>query len=231
MAAAQPEETGPVAAGSAADAMTGTHLTIRPAILYTGTPVVLVATRNPDGSANLAPASSYWALGRMLVIGLETDGQSAANVLAHPELTVSFPSPGLWRAVEAIANVTGRSPVPEVKAARYRHEPDKFALAGLTPQPSELVTPPRVAECALQVEAVVRQADRGVGDYLVVQAEAVRVHAAPEIVVPGTDHVDPRTWRPIVYSFRHYYGLGEEVGRRPTSDVVGPAGAADGRSS
>ena len=112
-------------------------------------------------------------------------------------------------------------PVPEGKRPRYRHVADKFAAAGLTPQPSEAVAPPRVAECALQLEAVVRRATPGVGDYHMVEAEVVRVHAAPEIVVPGTDHIDPRAWQPTIYSFRHYFGLGAEHGFRPTSDVAG----------
>ncbi|MFT4210753.1 MAG: flavin reductase family protein [Microbacterium sp.] len=197
------------------------HVAIRPSILYVGTPVMLIATRNPDGSANLAAASSYWALGRMLVIGLEADGQTAANVTAHPELTVSFPQPELWPAVEAIADTTGSDPVPAAKASRYRHVADKFAAAGLTAQESEIVVPPRVAECALQLEAVARRITPGLGDYHLVEAEVVRVHAIPEIVVPGTEHVDPRAWRPTIYSFRHYYGLGQEHGHRPASDVAG----------
>ena len=76
---------------------------IRPKILCVGTPVFLVSTENPDGSFNLAPASSYWALGQMLVLGLETDGQSVQNLLERPGFTVNFPSPAHWRAVERLA--------------------------------------------------------------------------------------------------------------------------------
>ena len=36
------------------------HQTIEPAILYFGTPVVLISTLNEDGSPNLAPMSSAW---------------------------------------------------------------------------------------------------------------------------------------------------------------------------
>ena len=36
------------------------HRTIDPAILYFGTPVVLVSSTNEDGSPNLAPMSSAW---------------------------------------------------------------------------------------------------------------------------------------------------------------------------
>ena len=102
------------------------HVVIRPKVLYVGTPVFLVSTVNADGSFNLAPASSYWALEQMLVLGLETDGQSAQNVLERPELVVSFPHPELWPAVEKLADVTGRDPVPETKAARYRFEPHEI---------------------------------------------------------------------------------------------------------
>lgn len=36
------------------------HLTISPSVLYFGTPVVLIVTRNPDGTPNVAPMSSAW---------------------------------------------------------------------------------------------------------------------------------------------------------------------------
>lgn len=199
------------------------HITITPSIHYVGTPVMLLATRNPDGTTNLSAASSFWALGQHLVIGLETDSRTYDNVSAHPELTVNFPSPHLWEAVESIADTTGRNPVPDAKAARYRHEADKFALAGLTSEPSDKVQPPRVAECALQLEAQVRRVTEGVGAYAMVEAEVVRVHASPEIVKPGTQHVDPRQWQPLLYSYRHYFSIGSELGHRPTSDTHGEA--------
>ncbi len=188
------------------------HRVIRPRILYVGTPVFLVSTENPDGSFNLAPASSYWALGQMLVLGLETDGQSVQNLLERPGFTVNFPSPAHWRAVERLAALTARHPVPAAKADRYRHEPAKFAAAALHAEESDLVAPPRVRECALQFEAEVRRATPGWDDaYVLVEAEVVRVHAAPEIVAEG-DHIDPRAWQPLIYSFKHYFGLGDEVG-------------------
>jgi len=55
--------------------------TTNPAILYFGTPVVLVSSLNPDGSANLAPMSSAWWLGWRCMLGF--GGRSAApqNIL------------------------------------------------------------------------------------------------------------------------------------------------------
>ena len=195
------------------------HVTIRPSILYVGTPVMLIASLNPDGSPNLAPASSYWALEQLLVIGLEDGGQTIENVSRTRELTVNFPSPTLWAAVEAIADTTGKDPVPTEKAHRYTHVHDKFAAAGLTPVPSDVVAPPVVKECELQLEATVRRITDGVGPYSIVEAQVQRVHANQDIVIPGTHHIDPRRWEPTIYSFRHYFGVGTEHGHRPTTDV------------
>ena len=189
------------------------HVTITPSILYFGTPVVLLSTENADGTFNLAPMSSAWALGQVIVLGLGADGQTAGNLRDGGDLVINVPAPAQWAAVERLAPLTGRNPVPEGKHDTFRFEPEKFAAAGLRPEPSQLVRPPRVAECPLQLEA--RAADVRLGleeDFLIVQAEVLRVHADPRIVVPGTQHVDPRRWSPLIYNFRHYFGLGPELG-------------------
>jgi flavin reductase (DIM6/NTAB) family NADH-FMN oxidoreductase RutF len=190
------------------------YVTIEPNILYFGTPVVLVTTENPDGTPNLAPMSSAWALGQVVVLGLGAEGQTAANLAARPELVVNLPSPDMWQAVERLAPLTGRDPVPAHKQARFRYEPAKFAAAGVAPIPSELVAPPRVAGCPLQLEAVavdVRPDTKG--DFVIVQAAVRRVHADDRVVIPGTSHVDTDRWGPLVYNFRHYFGLGHRLGK------------------
>jgi flavin reductase (DIM6/NTAB) family NADH-FMN oxidoreductase RutF len=204
-----------------ADAQADTHRVIQPSILYFGTPVVLLTTENEDGTANLAPISSAWALGQYLVLGLGSESHTARNLAARPELVVNVASPELWDRVERLAPLTGADPVPESKRAVYRHEPDKFAAAGLTPIGSDLVTPPRVAECALQLEARVRALTPG-GDglFLSVECEVLRVHAAERVVVPGTHHVDPAIWSPLIYNFRHYHGLTPEVGHGFRSETA-----------
>ncbi|WP_350279066.1 flavin reductase family protein [Kribbella sp. HUAS MG21] len=190
-----------------------THLTIEPSILYVGTPVALLSTTNEDGTANLAPMSSAWALDDVVVLGLGVTGQTAINLRARPELVVNYPSPALWESVERLASLTGADPVPAEKRARFRHERAKFAAAGLTPVAAEFVAPPRVAECPLQFEATVDHAELDAkGNFLIVQARVLRVHAAERVVVPGTSYVDPAAWSPLIYNFRHYFGLGAELG-------------------
>ncbi|MFI1333935.1 flavin reductase family protein [Streptomyces sp. NPDC020845] len=189
------------------------HIEIEPSILYFGTPVVLLSTENQDGSFNLAPISSAWALGHTVVLGLGREGQTARNLLSRPDVVINLPAPGQWRAVERLAPLTGRSPVPSTKARGCRFEPDKFGAAGLREEPSQVVRPPRVAECPIQLEARAERVRPDVaGGFVIVEAVVRKVHADPRIVVPGTDHVDPAAWSPLVYNFRHYFGLGPELG-------------------
>ncbi|HEY1642681.1 MAG TPA: flavin reductase family protein [Streptosporangiaceae bacterium] len=200
------------------------HVTITPSILYFGTPVVLLSTENEDGSANLAPMSSAWVLGQVIVLGVGIEGQTAANLRRRPELVVNLPAPDQWPAVERLAPLTGRHPVPAGKRGVFRFEPDKFAAAGLRPEPSDLVAPPRVAECPLQLEARAARAEPGTGgNFVLVEAEVLRVHADPRLVVPGTQHVAPDRWSPLIYNFRHYFGLGPELGHTFRSQTTAPA--------
>jgi flavin reductase (DIM6/NTAB) family NADH-FMN oxidoreductase RutF len=200
------------------------HATIDPAILYFGTPVVLVSTRNPDGSANLAPISSAWWLGRSCLLGFGARSHTPANILREGECVINLPSVEEVDAVNRLAKTTGSDPVPPHKQTMgYRHERDRFAVAGLTPLASDLVAPPRVAECPVHLEAVLverhplEDADpfrRGMLVALEMRIE--RVHVAEAIRMPGTEHrIDPERWRPLMMSFCEFFGLGAKL--RPST--------------
>lgn len=205
------------------------HVTIEPSILYVGTPVALLSTVNDDATFNLAPMSSAWALGDVVVLGVGKPGQTAHNLLHRPELVINYPSPEQWEAVERIAGLTGRHPVPDSKRARFRFEREKFKAAGLTPVASEQVGPPRVAECPLQFEATAVHVDfDAAGNFLVIQAKVLQIHADERIVVPGSSYVDPAAWSPLIYNFRHYFGLGSELGESFRTET--PRRAATDRS-
>ncbi|WP_037885453.1 flavin reductase family protein [Streptomyces viridochromogenes] len=203
---------------------TDTHRVVRPSILYFGTPVVLLTTENDDGTFNLAPISSVWALGQHIVLGLGSESQTAHNLAARSELVINVASPELWEQVESLAPLTGADPVPASKRAVYRYEPDKFAASGLTPADSHIVRPPRVAECALQLEARVRAlTPGGAGLFFSVECDVLRVHADERIVVPGTHRIDPARWSPLIYNFRHYHGLAPEIGYGFRSETANTA--------
>jgi flavin reductase (DIM6/NTAB) family NADH-FMN oxidoreductase RutF len=197
------------------------HLVISPSILYFGTPVALLTTENDDSTANLAPVSSAWALGQVVVLGLMRSSQTAHNLTTRPDVVISLPAPELWPAVERLATLTGRDPVPDDKRELYRHERAKFEAVGLRAEPSHLVRPPRVVGCPLQLEARAERVRPDVADrFLIVEARVLRVHADARIVVPGTDHIDPATWSPLIFNFRHYHGLGPELGHSFRSQTV-----------
>ncbi len=193
---------------------------VHPRILYFGTPVVLLTTENEDGTPNITPMSSAWALGDRVVLGLGEGGQGLANLRARPQCVINLPDGTHWRAVEALAPLTGACPVPESKRSQFRHAQDKFAASGLTAEASIKVNPPRIAECPLQIEAEVEEirmtGDRG--PFAIIEARAVAVHAHEDILADDT-HIAPRLWSPLIYSFRHYFSLGEELGKTFRAEV------------
>ena len=194
--------------------------TIEPKILYFGTPVVLISSMNEDDTPNLAPMSSAWALGWTILLGLGTSGKTYENLTRHGECVLNLPSEELWAAVETLAPLTGKTPLPAHKQGRFRYEPDKFTAAGLTPLASLCVAPPRVAECLLQMEARVRRiipigAD---DDAAAVEVEVIKVHAHESIIHSG-DYLHPQKWKPLIYNFRHYFGLGGELGKSFRSET------------
>jgi flavin reductase (DIM6/NTAB) family NADH-FMN oxidoreductase RutF len=203
------------------------HRVITPKILYWGTPVVLISTLNEDGSPNLAPMSSAWWLGQQAMLGMSGRSQTVRNLRRNPQCVLNLPSADLVDAVDRLALTTGSDPVPEYKAAMgYRHEREKFGVAGLTPKASERVAPPRVAECTVQMEAEVvafHHFGPAEGTLVGMEARILRVHADPRILVPGSDsYVDPDRWRPLIMSFCEFYGLGGKVHPSRLGEVYGP---------
>ncbi|MGC8609531.1 MAG: flavin reductase family protein [Thermoplasmata archaeon] len=190
-------------------------ININPEILYFGTPVVLVSTVDKNGNINLAPISSAWALGYSVVLGIGTESKTMENLKETGECTLSFPEGTLWKSIEKLAPLTGKYPVPADKAEKFRYESDKFSAAGLIPSPSEIVKPPGVRECRLQMEAFVKNihplSDLNVKAGII-EVKVVRVHADRNLII-GEKYVNAKDWNPLIYSFRHYFSLGTELGK------------------
>jgi len=100
-----------------------------------------------------------------------------------------------------------------------RFEPDKFGAAGLTPVDSDAVEPPRIAECPVQLEAVLESAhpmaasdpDRR-GRLVGLEVRIVRVHVEESLLLDGyDDRIDPEKWRPLIMNFCQFFGLGPIV--------------------
>ena len=196
------------------------HRTVRPPILYFGTPVILVTTRNEDGSTNVAPFSSAWWLGYSCVLGFGARSKTPQNLQRTGECVINLPSVAEVAHVDRLARLTGSNPVPPHKAAMgYAYEPDKLGAAGLTTMPSLEVAPPRIAECPVQLEGRLRgrlplaEGDPGRADKLIaLEVDILQVHLDESILMAGDEErIDPLRWRPLIMSFCHFFGLGDRV--------------------
>ena len=195
------------------------HIVSKPAILYFGTPVALLSTLNEDGTANLAPMSSTIFVSWRGVLGLQGNSKTVENLRRTGEMVINFPSVDQVGAVDRLAKTTGTFPVPEDKIQRgFHYEKRKFEAAGLTPLQSEFVGPPRVLECPIQLEATLvaeRPLDEGgpiEGFLTTFEMRVRRIYVDDAILMDGhPNRIDPNKWRPLIFNFQQFYGLGPQV--------------------
>ncbi len=208
------------------------HQSISPAILYLGTPVVLVSTVNENGSYNLAPMSSAFWLGWRCMLGFEAVSKSPQNLIRTGECVLNLPSDTQVDAVNRLTYLTGSNPVPTGKSKRnYRFEEDKFGASGMTPIASETVAAARALECPIQLEAKLvrvnpvmadeydysvheRSAECTLEGIVCIEVRITRVHAHPSVLMEGKpNRIDPDRWKPLIMSFQRFYGLGSELSK------------------
>ena len=203
------------------------HINVEPSILYFGTPVVLISTRNLDGSTNVAPMSSAWWLGWNCMLGLGARSHTAQNLLREEECVLNLPSVEMVDAVNRLARLTGSDPVPPHKVAMgYRHERDKLGAAGLSAIASDLVSTQRIFECPVQLEAVL-ESTRPFGNRpdkaptaVAFEVRIVRTHIDERILMEGFENrIDPDKWRPLIMSFCEFYGLDRKVWRSTLAEI------------
>ena len=192
------------------------NIQIEPAILYFGTPVVLIGSNNEDGSFNLAPMSSAWWVGWRCMLGLARNSKTTENIIRTGECVLNLPSADLVGAVDRLARTTGSDPVPPGKIKRgYRHQKDKFGLSGLTSLAGDTVAAPRALQCPVQIEAklacvheMAQEDEVWRGNLAAIEVRVTRLHAHPGIMMEGeSNRIDPDKWRPLIMSFQQFYGL------------------------
>ena len=139
-------------------------------------PVALVSTVDRDGVANLAPFSFFTGVGSnpptvLFCPGVRARGAVAdirKDTLRNVEETGEFVINAVSDEIAAAANATAAEVPPEV---------DEFVLSGLTPQASEVVRPPRVAESPAQMECKLLQ---------VIYTASIRPALTPSDAWPAT---------------------------------------------
>ncbi|MCM3397900.1 flavin reductase family protein [Oceanobacillus profundus] len=194
---------------------------IKPNIMYYGTPTLLLNTLNEDGTTNISPMSSSWALGDCIVLGIGLEGKAIENLDRHKECVINLPSPNLWENIEKISSYTGKKNVPSYKKEiGFTYKKDKYVSAELTPLKSKTVLPTRIEECPIQIEAAVKNIRIPEYNSLfnIVETQVLHFHAN-ESIIQNENYINPSKWSPLIYNFRHYFELGREVGKTFRSET------------
>ncbi|MGC9158828.1 MAG: flavin reductase family protein [Terracidiphilus sp.] len=148
-------------------------------------PIALVSTISRDGVANLAPFSFFCGVGSApptvlfcpaLRLSDEPGKGEKKDTLRNVEETGEFVINVVSEAIAGAANVASTEAAPEV---------DEFPLAGLTPVPSQVVRPFRVAESPAQMECRLLQViytGQAPASGVIVLGEIVRFHVRASLV-------------------------------------------------
>ncbi|MEC1434832.1 flavin reductase family protein [Bacillus spizizenii] len=194
---------------------------IKPKIMYYGTSTFLLTTLNEDGTTNISPMSSSWALGNYIVLGVGLGGKAIENLERHKECVINLPGPELWENVERISSYSGKKNIPPLKKQLgFTYKKEKYESAGLTPLQSKTVAPTRIKECPIQIEAEVKHIrfPEYEPSFAIVETQALHFHAKESIIL-NENHINPSKWSPLIYNFRHYFGLGREIGKTFRSET------------
>jgi flavin reductase (DIM6/NTAB) family NADH-FMN oxidoreductase RutF len=159
-------------------------------------PIAFVSTMSPEGALNLAPFSFFNAIGSAPPMICFTAGVRPAR---------SDPSKDTLRNItrtgEFVVNLVSEEIAEKmnITSGEYSPEVDEFALAQLTPVPSDIVKPPRVKESRVQMEckrSLMVEVSALPGGGTLVLGEVLRFHFDDEIVDENL-RIDPDKLRAI----------------------------------
>ena len=143
-------------------------------------PIAFVSSMSAAGLVNLAPFSFFNAVAydppTIVFSSSRHAGDKRKDTLANIEETGEFV---VNVVVDAIAEAMNRT------AAEYPTEVNEFAIAGLTPVPSDVVRPPRVAESPVNMECRLNQVvpiGQGRHQHGLVIGEIVLLHIRDDII-------------------------------------------------
>lgn len=149
-------------------------------------PIAVVSTCSPAGDLNLAPFSFFTGLGSnpMTLVFCPANGRGGVekDTLRNAK-PVSEGGTG-----EFVVGVATSAQIRRIVATSepLPHGESEFELAGLTPVPSQVVAPPRVAESPVSFECrtiqVIRTNDGRPGGGNLVLGEVVHLYVADEIL-------------------------------------------------
>lgn len=147
-------------------------------------PIALVSTVSPEGIRNLSPFSFFNAFGAnppAVAFSPARRMRDASTKDTYHNLTATG---------ECVIQSVTHAMVQQVSLAssEYASDVDEFLKTGLTPVPSDIVRPPRVAESPFQMECRLTQIiplgeSRGSGNLAI--CEVLKFHVAEDLFVDG----------------------------------------------
>ena len=167
------------------------------------TPVLVVGSYHADGRPNVMTAA--WggiacSKPPCVSVSLRAATATHGNIIARKAFTISLPSGEQAAAADYFGLISGR-------------KVDKFAATGLTPQRSELVDAPYVAEFPLVVECeVVAVHELGLHTQFIGEVKDVKID---EACLDKDGHIDVGKLDPLAFAPEtgEYFALGALVGR------------------
>jgi flavin reductase (DIM6/NTAB) family NADH-FMN oxidoreductase RutF len=147
-------------------------------------PIALVSTVSEDGIVNLSPFSFFNAFGAnppTVAFSPSTRGRDGTNKDTYFNLTATR---------ECVIQAVTYDLVEQASLAssEYPPETDEFTKSGLTPVPSDIVRPPRVAESPFQMECrlsrMIELGD-GPGSGNLAVCEVLKFHIAEDLFEHG----------------------------------------------
>lgn len=166
-------------------------------------PIAFATTIDKDGNVNLAPFSFFNCFGSnppTLVFSPARSGKTGATKNTHDNVL---------EVAECVVNIAPYSILYQMNLAAHMYPKgvDEFAKSGLTPLPSITVKPPRVAECYVQMECIVKQVietGQGGGAGNLVICEVTMMHI-DEKVLDAEGSIDPAKMDYIARMGKQYW--------------------------
>lgn len=148
-----------------------------------------VLTAAWTGIVNSEPPMTY--------VSIRPQRHSHGMIQAKGEFVINLPTEAIVKATDLCGVKSGR-------------DVDKFQLAGLTAEPSNLVAAPGIAECPISLECKVREVF-SLGSHDMFLADIVAVDVDPKYVdEKGALHMEKANL--LAYAHGSYYGLGKVLG-------------------
>lgn len=148
-----------------------------------------VLTAAWTGIVNSEPPMTY--------VSIRPQRHSHGIIKEKGEFVINLPTEAIVKATDLCGVKSGR-------------DVDKFQLAGLTAEPSNLVAAPGIAECPISLECKVREV-YSLGSHDMFLADIVAVDVDPKYVdEKGALHMEKAGL--LAYAHGAYFGLGKQLG-------------------